>query len=82
MGPGFESQRDHKKSPLLKKRTFLFYPSKACFNEEIKQKSTSLVKQGGLYAWIELMTRVHVKLPEGSQKKSTSKEADFFVLSE
>ena len=82
MGPGFESQRDHKKSPLRKKRTFLFYPSKACFNEEIKQKSTSLVKQGGLYAWIEPKTRVHAIIPEGSQKKSTSKEADFFVLSE
>jgi hypothetical protein len=54
----------------------LFYPSKACFNEEIKQKSTSLVKQGGLYAWIEPMTRVHAILPEGSQKESENNPDD------
>jgi hypothetical protein len=60
----------------------LFYPSKACFNEEIKQKSPSLVKQGGLYAWIEPKTRVHGILPEGSQKESEKQsESDDFSLS-
>ena len=40
------------------------------------------MKQGGLYAWIELMTRVHVKLPQGSQKESEKQsESDDFLLS-
>ena len=34
------------------------------------------MKQGGLYAWIELMTRVHVKLPQGSQKESENNPDD------
>ena len=53
MGPGFESQRDHKKSPLRKKRTFLFRNEPSLLELGNKQKSPSLVKQGGLYAWIE-----------------------------
>lgn len=48
MGPGFESQRNHKRSPLRKKRTFLFHPNKACFNEEGNKKGWALRKQGGL----------------------------------
>ena len=39
------------------KRTFLFSTNKACFNENGKQKRPSLVKQGGLYAWNESISR-------------------------
>jgi hypothetical protein len=53
MGPGFESQRDHKRSPLRKKRAFLFSTEPSLLEGGKEQKSPSLVKQGGRYAWIE-----------------------------
>ncbi len=34
------------------------------------------MKQGGLYAWIEPKTRVHVILPEGSQKERENNPDD------
>ena len=39
------------------KRTFLFHPNKACFNEEGNKKGRALRKQGGLQAWNESKTR-------------------------
>jgi hypothetical protein len=67
MGPGFESQRDHKTSSI-ERLGFFLYPERAKRGVRFKEGSKYACGQGGAEP-----------IPAGSRKASLTSEA-FFVL--